>query len=347
MGCLGSIAAIALWVIAWALAPGLFNTALWLAGFVALICLLPMTLLQVHQGRLRGDMRPGVGLIPLAIVQPTLFLALLVGLTYWADVPTTGNMALVILGATFLATWIGVALTSLSGNPSPSAALVNTERQGQETRRWFIESLPFVAISGLTTLILQSDVLMIGALLGEHATGLYQPATRVAMLVSFALAIVNQPLGPIISRSCAENRKDQLQRQIDSIAVLVSAIAILLSTFFLVFGSSVLGVFGHVYKAGDKALAILVIGQCANAIFGPCGQLLAMTGHQRVLAQLLAIAAGVNVISNLVLIPTFGMEGAAAATSITLILWNSAVAVAAVRLVGVRSTPLLRCLYSR
>lgn len=337
-----SLAMIALWGGAWALLPGLLSAALWQAGLLALAALLPFTLLHIHQGRRRGEHRPGAGLVPLMLVQPLLFLALFVGLERLAGIPQAGNMALALLGSTIVITWLGVALmTAREYGARPPASGEGPERRF-ETRHWLKESLPFVAVGGLSVLILQCDTLMIGAILGARETGLYQPATRVALLVSIALTIVNQPLGPIISRHFVEGRKDALQVLLDRVSVVVSLFAIALTAMLLLFGGEVLGLFGEEFRAAQPALSILAVGQCANALLGPCGQLLVMMGRQRLMAALLAVAAVVNVALNLLLIPRYGIEGAAMATTVALVLWNVCVAVAAARLVGIRSTPLLR-----
>ena len=68
---------------------------------------------------------------------------------------------------------------------------------------------------------------------------------------------------------------------------------------------------------------ILVTPQLTNLMFGQVGLILNMTGHERDTTRGMAIAAGSNVALNLVLIPLFGMCGAAVATAITVVLWKT------------------------
>jgi len=84
-----------------------------------------------------------------------------------------------------------------------------------------------------------------------------------------------------------------------------------------------LGVFGSDYGRGAPALAILSLGELANALAGPVALILTMTGHEGDAAKSLAVAAVTNVILNLALIPNFGVEGAAAATAVSLTAWNT------------------------
>ena len=91
----------------------------------------------------------------------------------------------------------------------------------------------------------------------------------------------------------------------------------------IAFGDRLLAVFGAEFTRARTALTILVLGQIANVAAGHVGVLMTMTGHEKRVAATVSAAAGCNVILNFLLIPRFGIEGAAAATAISLILWNA------------------------
>ncbi len=67
---------------------------------------------------------------------------------------------------------------------------------------------------------------------------------------------------------------------------------------------------------------ILVVGYFTNAISGPVGTILNMTGHQMVFQKIVLSAAVVNIILNIILIPGFGINGSAIASSVSMCLWN-------------------------
>jgi O-antigen/teichoic acid export membrane protein len=67
---------------------------------------------------------------------------------------------------------------------------------------------------------------------------------------------------------------------------------------------------------------ILAFGQLINVLFGPVGILLNMTGHERDTMRGLTMAAVLNVLLSLTLIPMFGINGAAIASAITLVICN-------------------------
>jgi len=75
--------------------------------------------------------------------------------------------------------------------------------------------------------------------------------------------------------------------------------------------------FGASYADGGAALRILALGQLFNAASGCVGTLLVMTGNQKVTSALYAIMFVINGVMSILLIPRFGVPGAAWATSIT------------------------------
>jgi O-antigen/teichoic acid export membrane protein len=82
----------------------------------------------------------------------------------------------------------------------------------------------------------------------------------------------------------------------------------------------------------------LILGRIANAAFGSVGFLLTMTGHERDAMYIFAAASVISVVLNLTLIPSYGLLGAAIATTIVTIIWNSLMFVRAKRLTGIDPT---------
>ena len=90
----------------------------------------------------------------------------------------------------------------------------------------------------------------------------------------------------------------------------------------MLFGYVVLGIFVSDFTAGYVALLVLLAGQLINAVSGPVGYVMTMTGHQHRAARIIGVCAFVNIVLNAMLIPLFGMSGAASATAITTAMWN-------------------------
>lgn len=104
----------------------------------------------------------------------------------------------------------------------------------------------------------------------------------------------------------------------------VGGIACIVLVVLLVGGDRLLGAFGSGFLAARPVLGLLILGQVVNAFCGPTGVLLSMTGRQRLASRALWLGAIVNVILNVLLIPRYGVTGAALATVISTTTWNAA-----------------------
>ena len=87
-----------------------------------------------------------------------------------------------------------------------------------------------------------------------------------------------------------------------------------------------MGLFGNEFVAGESALWVLCIVQLINATSGPVIVVRTMTGNESIVARTLSYGAAANISLNVVLIPEFGATGAAAATSLTYLIWKTALA---------------------
>ena len=90
----------------------------------------------------------------------------------------------------------------------------------------------------------------------------------------------------------------------------------------LVANKFILGLFGPEFIAGSTALVIIIISQCFNVMTGSVSQVLNMTGYHRNLRNFTIISAGLNLILNFILIPIYGIIGAAIATGVSSVLLN-------------------------
>jgi len=97
---------------------------------------------------------------------------------------------------------------------------------------------------------------------------------------------------------------------------------------FILFPEDILTVlFGSAYRDAVGTLQILSIGFIINALLGPNGNTLLVTGNTRFLLVSVLIAGILNVVLNVTLIPKMGIEGAAIATAASLgmknVLWTA------------------------
>jgi O-antigen/teichoic acid export membrane protein len=91
--------------------------------------------------------------------------------------------------------------------------------------------------------------------------------------------------------------------------------------FLILFGDKLLAIYGPGYAQAYPSLIVLVIAQLVNTLCGPVGALLTMTGHEWYTFWVLGFSTLVNVILTILLIPFWGLAGAAVASASTTIFW--------------------------
>jgi O-antigen/teichoic acid export membrane protein len=114
----------------------------------------------------------------------------------------------------------------------------------------------------------------------------------------------------------------KLQNKITLSARLIILLSLPIGIILIFFGKVFLSIYGTDFAIGLSSLRILCIGQLVNASVGSVGLLLIMTGHERDSAWGIGLGAIANVILNFLLIPPWGIDGAAIATSSSMVIWN-------------------------
>ena len=187
-------------------------------------------------------------------------------------------------------------------------------------RRTGIELFRFSAtasVSGVAILILVwIDRLMLSMLRPAGEVGIYQAATQPAFVFSTILVSFNAILVPMIADLAQREawpRMAEIYRVSTKWGIYVGLPLFIVIVFHaeLAIGA----IFGERYLAAALPMVILSAGQMVNAGTGAVGPLLIMTGHARRWMFFTSTMLGVAVVSNLMLIPRWGMLGAAAATA--------------------------------
>lgn len=203
-----------------------------------------------------------------------------------------------------------------------SKILNHTLKNTISTKKLFESSFP-IMIAGSMTLIMGSmDAIMLGIFKSETDVGIYAIALKLSMLTSIVLIAVNSILAPKISQMFGSNDLDNLQNIIRKSTKMIFIISMPVLVVYFLYPEYVMSFFGEGFKIGASALVILAAGQFFNAISGPAGQVLNMTDKEYILRDTAIIATLANLILNYVLIPQYGINGAAIATAISGILWN-------------------------
>lgn len=303
-----------MWFTGWPADPLLYNMLQ-----LALPGLFFFAMVPVWQGWLMGLHHTGIAQVPESIVRPVV---LITGIGLWMGwqgnlVPATAVLANVIaLGIAFLTSTI-LVYTRQKKVPKAKG------KSAIPRKRWFRAAFFFLFIGGMHLINSHMDMLMVGSLMGAEPAGVYHIPVRLGALLLFPFLMLEMVFGPLIAKIQGEQRLPALQTMLrwsTGIVLLFTAATLLAVGMF---STEVLGWFGPAFIAGRTVLLIFMGIVLLQIIFGPAGQLLTMTGHETLMAKIMAFSGGLNIVLNLILIPQMGIEGAAIATLTSELVWKS------------------------
>jgi O-antigen/teichoic acid export membrane protein len=150
---------------------------------------------------------------------------------------------------------------------------------------------------------------------------------------------VNLVVAPRISALWATGDQAALQRLLVRASQAICAVSLVAVAAVFLADVWALGLFGPGFVAGASFLRVLLWGQLVAAITGPVGFVLSMTGHERVLAKVVATTTVLGLGAHAVAIPLWGASGAAWVTGGARALSNLALAWAVWRTLRLRVRP--------
>ena len=271
--------------------------------------------------------------VPSLVLQPFILIA--VAAAVFVAVGEFGSAtAMVVTLASF-----GAAVVVQLVLVRQASAVVRHRRRRFAFRRWFSVSLPLL-VTNLVDLVFQRvDVLMIGLMVDAKAAGIYAVAFRTATLATIFQVAMTTAIAPRISELHWSGRRRELEEALLAAVRLVLVPSVILTAILVGFGRQILGTFGHDFRAGWAALAVYSVGQLISVSCGPVGWFLNLTGGHRTAAWINSATALVAFVGYLVLIPPFGLVGAAAANSSAIALNNVCQLVVVRRRYGFRISP--------
>lgn len=192
-------------------------------------------------------------------------------------------------------------------------------------------SFPMLITASATLTISYMDFLMLGYYVPEAQIGYYTISTKLAQATVFILASVNAVSAPKFSELFHADKKEELRLLVVRTTRIILLLSLPVTVFLIVFGNQVLQVFGAEFVNGYIALVFLALAKIVSAACGSVGYLLNMTNHQKVYRNITLVSCCLNIILNIILIPDWGINGAAFATMIS-IMFNNLVALVYIKL---------------
>lgn len=283
--------------------------------FVLLLVVPLIAITEIQDGIGRGHGWMMAGLVPPYLLRPLLLLAGM-AIALAAGAPMLATTAAMVMAASVLATAVVQAVWLNRHLTAADAAAGRTPASPRyEPRTWLAASLPVMAIGGAELALQNTDVLVLSLVASPATVAVYFAAAKTMSLVMFVHYAVGSAMASRFAALHARGDRVGLEVAVrDGVRwtfwpSFAGAIAI------LALGGPLLSLFGPTFADGFPVMAILVLGFLARSATGPAEILLNMIGEQRACAWAMARGAIVGLGLNLVLVPWFGMIGAAIATA--------------------------------
>jgi O-antigen/teichoic acid export membrane protein len=278
--------------------------------FLGLFTLPMIALGDVLDGTARANGWALTALGPTYILRPLLILAFMLIALWWGADRSARTAMEAALAATYLTTLMQFVRVTwrLRRHLGPGSLAF-------DIRPWTRFALPLFLVDGIGFLLTNSDVVVVGLYLPPDQVAIYFAAAKTIALVQFVYFSVKAAAAPRFSAIIARNDRQELAAFAGQAARWAFWPALAVGLSVLAAGNLLLSLFGPAFGQGYPLMIILFAGILAKASVGPGEILLNMAGHQRLCVILYAVILSANIALNMLLIPHFGLEGAAMATA--------------------------------
>jgi O-antigen/teichoic acid export membrane protein len=307
--------------LALAAAAGLWLLEPWLKSYevmplyLACVALPVFALGRMQDGIARSHDWMNLALMP-AYIWRSLLLIGVMAAAYLLGFPTGASTAMF---AVIVTTWITVAGQTLVMN----RRLARQIEPGPKAYRpgvWLAVSLPIFMVEGFYMLLTYADVIVLQQYSSPDQVAVYYAAAKTLALVAFVYFSVAAATAHKFSEFHIAGDRAGLSAFFGDAIRWTFWPSLAATVIILALGKPFLWLFGPQFVDGYYLMFILAVGPLARATVGPAERLLNMVGEQRACAVVYLSAFLCNIALCVVLIPIFGVAGAAIAISGAMIL---------------------------
>jgi O-antigen/teichoic acid export membrane protein len=306
--------AVLLFVFSDAIATSFFHSPA-LAGVLRIMsAAIPLTaLLQILTSIMRGLHEPWARAFFKDTLRPLLFLVLLVGIIL-LKMPFDGiiyaYVASMAIALAALAVYAAKARSARHEAPAPGNLHV--------AKDLLSFSLPLLSVNMLMLLMSQATMLILGYFKDPAEVGKYDLAVTAASLLLIVINSLGYMYTPTASSLFGNGRLEELRQSyvastkwgyVLTVPVLFALLLFTAPLVELLYGQKYLGIV--------LVLQIITLGYMVNPVTGPNYHTLIAAGRMRLIVESFLLNAISNVVLCLLLIPPYGLEGAAVAAAVS------------------------------
>jgi O-antigen/teichoic acid export membrane protein len=269
----------------------------------------------------RGLDRPTLGIAPAILLR---HLAVIAGVSALIAAGS-GADALTVMAMTVAGLVASVVIQFALLYPRVRARLAGA-RPAYRTRTWFLTALPIALVDLCEVLLNNADIIVLGLFMPPEIVAFYFAATRLVQVLAYVPYGISAVTAQKYAALAASMRHGELQAMIGKVTLAATALSAIGALALSLVAAPLLGLFGEGYDAAAGVVPLLGLAIVALCAFGPGEDVLTMLGEERACSAIFVLAVATSIGLGLLLVPAWGMHGAAAAVLASAILRGAALA---------------------
>ena len=246
-------------------------------------------------------------------VTPNVLLMLFIYLFHFFD--KENHFTFVAFAITILITVFIEAVTIFELKPQKEVISIST--------LGLIKTASPLLFSGLFLYLLNyTNVILLGIMTDETQVGIYNIAYKIGSVGFLVIVSVSTIITPKMAELYGQGNLSELKKLTHNATRLIALLSIPIVLVLVLFSKFILSYWGTQVVAGSTTMIIVSIGVLFSAMAGNVDQILNMTENQKILRNITIVSFFVNLGLSYLLIPIYGIEGAAFSSLITNMLIN-------------------------
>jgi len=188
----------------------------------------------------------------------------------------------------------------------------------QTTKQLFVFGTPMIFVNFGEMMVSYIDILMLTYFASLVAVGIYSAISPTAMIFLFFGSGISAVLFPMVSELWSKGDKDRIVYGLRGIYTYILVLVVPIIFSAIIYADKILFlIFGSEFVAGSLAFRILLFGMIFYIVATLNNSTISAIGKPAITAKIILTIAALNFGLNIILIPLFGITGAAIATTIS------------------------------
>ncbi len=199
---------------------------------------------------------------------------------------------------------------------------INLLIKGRYNKKILKYSYPMFLASSIMFIMGYVDSFMISYYLDEYHVGIYNACINLSMLITFIPMAIGGFISPKVSLAYSNNEFDKIKNIFKNSFIIILIVTLPIFLILYLYADSFLALFGADFRIATTTLLLTNIAFLSEALCGPVGFIMNMTDNQHLFMKILIISLLINIVFNALLIPIYGINGAATAMILSMFFWT-------------------------